>query len=131
MTSDVKTHKMLWLGIALGFIVFIIPLKWGPGRDPFDEGINYMIWAGGSFLSSMGLSIYRSKGVWKWALCVALGFPAAVIFAMLFGSRDYNLWPFTLALSLVIGLLPVFIGAYFGKLVRFVVGKIGDSSKFI
>lgn len=116
--GGLDNKKLFLLAVALGFVIFLIPLKFGPGRDPFDALFSYEVWMGGAFLSSIALCLYRSKGAWNRAVGVAAGFPSAVLFDMVFGSRDYNLFPLTMTFGFIVGLIPAYLGAAFGKLVR-------------
>jgi len=114
-----KPLQVFVLGLVIGLVVGGIPF-YGveAGTDPFDKLDSYSIWLIGLSLSAMGISFFRSEGVWRWAIAVGLGFPIAVFLDIIFKPEKYQLPPLTIIFSLIVGLLSAFSGAYIGKLAK-------------
>ena len=94
----------------------------GPQVDPFDHGVSYLVWVGGSFLAAMGLAYVRPQRRWLWGFAVFSGFFVAIVLEIVIdsytGRVSHNLWPLTLAFAVPIGAPPAFAGAYFGSKLR-------------
>lgn len=113
-------NLLIWLvGAALGALVGATPLLLEKrGADPFDHVSSYLKWLAGTFLSTMFISIIRPDRVWRWAIAVGLGLPAAVILSVMAEPEAYQLLPLTIILSVLIAIPPALAGGYFGRLVR-------------
>lgn len=113
-------NLLTWLtGAALGTLVGATPLLLEErGADPFDHISSYITWLAGNFLVAIFISIIRPDRVWRWAIAVGLGLPAAVILSVMADPEAYQLLPLTIILSVLIAIPPALAGAYFGKLVR-------------
>jgi len=111
------------VGVALGMVCGGLPLVsaqiQGPAVDPFDQGLSYLVWAGGAFLAASGLAYRQPNRRILWAVAVQLGFNSAMVLEVVIdfhsGRVSHNLWPLTLAAALLIGAPPAFLGAYFGS----------------
>lgn len=94
----------------------------GSQIDPFDYGISYLVWVGGSFLAALGLAYLLPHGKWLWGFAVFSGFFGAVVLNIIIDSytgRFPNiLWPLTVAFACLIGAPPAFAGAYVGSKLR-------------
>ena len=112
-------NLLIWLvGAALGTLVGATPLLLEKrGADPFDHLTSYLIWLAGMFLLTMFISIIRPDRVWRWAIAVELGLPAAVILSVMADPEAYQLLPLTIILSVLIAIPTAFGGAYLGKAV--------------
>jgi hypothetical protein len=106
------------LGIALGLFVGGIPIVLETSTDAFDKVSSYLIWLVGMSLSSMSISFFQSERVWRWCLAVGFGFPVFIILDFIYGSRNYQLFPLTVMLALIVGIVSAFPGAYLGKVVK-------------
>jgi hypothetical protein len=93
------------------------PTEGTTGR-PFDYGIRYLAWAGGSFSAALGLAYVLPERRWLWGLAILSGFFSAMVLEIIAdsytGRVSHNLWPLTLAFTVLIGAPPAFAGAYFG-----------------
>jgi hypothetical protein len=112
----------LLLGLAAGALPLVGAQIRGPRVDPFDEGISYLVWIGGTFLAASGLAYLLPERRWSWGVAVVSGFLAAMVLEIVIdsytGRVSHNLWPLTLVFALVMGVPPAFIGAYFGSRLR-------------
>ena len=106
------------LGLASGGLPLVGAQLSGPQVDPFDYGISYLAWVGGSFGAALGLAYLLPAQRWLWSLSIFLGFFSAMVLEIIVDSNtgrvSHNLWPLTLACAVLIGAPPAFIGAYFG-----------------
>ena len=106
------------LGLASGGLPLIGAQMSGPQVDPFDHGMSYLAWAGGSFFAALGLAYALPGRKWLSAFATLLGFFAAMVLEIIVdsytGRVSHNLWPLTLALTVMIGAPPAFVGAYLG-----------------
>ena len=114
------------LGLLLGLLVGGVPLIWahtsGPQVDPFDHIVSYLVWVGGVFVAAFGLARVRRKRRWLGAFAVFSGFFSAVVIGIvvesLTGRFPNILWPLTITLSVLVGVLPAVIGGYFDSKLR-------------
>lgn len=112
----------LLLGLASGGLPLVGAQISGPQVDPFDHGVSYLVWVGGSFLAALGLAYGLQQRTWLWGLAILSGFLAAMVLEIVIdsytGRVSHNLWPLTLAFAVLIGAPPAFAGAYFGLKLR-------------
>jgi hypothetical protein len=112
----------LLLGLASGGLPLVGAQMSGSQVDPFDHGISYLVWVGGSFLAGFGMTYVRPQQAWLCGLSVLSGFLAAMVLEIVIDSHtgrvSHNLWPLTLAFSVLIGAPPAFAGAYFSSKLR-------------
>jgi hypothetical protein len=112
----------LLLGLASGGLPLVGAQIRGPQVDPFDEGISYLVWLGGTFLAAAGLAYLLPEQSWLWGLAVLSGFLAAMVLEILIdsytGRASHPLWPLTLVFAFLIGVTPAFIGAHVGSRLR-------------
>jgi hypothetical protein len=113
-----KPYLFYALVVAVGFVISLGPLVWTLPKDPFDQGMNYAVWGGGLFLASISLSFIRPGRVWRSALFVALGLPAALIFVMAFVAGPSNLFPISVIFSFIVALIPSMAGAFMGRSIQ-------------
>ena len=110
------------LGLTSGGVPLVSAQIRGPQVDAFDNGGSYVVWMGGVFLAALGLAYMQPERRWLWGPAVLSGFFAAVVLEIIIDSytgRFPNiLWPLTLAITLVIGAPPAFVGAYLGGKLR-------------
>lgn len=115
-----RVQARFCLGIVLGFTCGAIPLAVahfiGSQVDPFDHGISYVVWLGGSFIAALGLAYFFPPDKWMSGLAVFGGFLGAIILDIVLVGP--NLWPLTLAFSTMIGTPTAFAGAYLGAKLR-------------
>ena len=94
----------------------------GAQVDPFDHGISYLVWIGSALLAAAGLAYVLPEQGLLSGLTVLSGFVAAMVLEIVIdyytGRVSHNLWPLTLAFSVLIGAPPAFVGAYFGSRLR-------------
>jgi len=102
------------LGTLVGATPLLLEKR---GGDPFDYSRSYSLWLAGMFLCAMFISIIRPDRVWRWAIAVGFGLPAAVILSVMAHPEAYQLLPLTIILSVLIAIPPALAGGYFGKLV--------------
>jgi CDP-diglyceride synthetase len=110
-----KNAKVLFLSLALGALIAVIPLILKLQRDPFDAAGSYAIWWGGFFVTSTIMSFREQSHAKRVAPGVGLGLPAALIGYFVVNPDSANLWPLSLIAGTVVGMPPAFAGAYFGK----------------
>jgi hypothetical protein len=112
----------LLLGLASGGLPLVGAQISGPQVDPFDHGVSYFVWVGGSFVAALGLAYALPQRRWLWGIAVLLGFLAAMVLEIVIDSytgRFPNiLWPLTLVSSILISAPPAFAGAYVGSKLR-------------
>jgi len=119
-----KPYLFYGLALGVGFAISIGPLLWSLPKDPFDKGINYALWGAGLFLVSITLSFISPGRVWRSALFVALGLPAALILVMAFVTGPSNLFPLSVVFSLIVALIPSMAGAFIGRSIQFIGDQI-------
>ena len=113
---DLKTRRVLFLSLALGALIAVIPLILKLRRDPFDAAGSYAIWWGGFFVVSGIISFREPSRAKRVAQGVGLELSAALIGYFVVNPDSANLWPLLLIAGTVVGMPPAFAGAYFGKL---------------
>jgi membrane protease YdiL (CAAX protease family) len=119
-----RPYRFYVLALAVGFVIGIGPLVSTLPKDPFDRGINYAVWGAGLFLASISLSFIGPGRVWRSALFVALGLPAALIFVMAFVTGPSNLFPLSVIFSLMVALIPSMAGAFIGRSIQWIGDRI-------
>jgi hypothetical protein len=109
------------LGLALGGSPIVYGRIIGPQVDPADHGVSYLVWVGGSFMASLGLSYLLPHRRWLGGAAVFSGFFAAFILAItidVYMGGPQNLWPLGLAFVVLVGAPAAFAGAYVGSKLR-------------
>src|SRR5262245_8774219 len=98
------------LGVLLGFVCGGLPLvvaQFSDSQlDPFDHGLSYVVWLGGSLVAALGLAYFFPPYRWVWGLVVFIGFLGAIMVGIVLVGP--NLWPLTLMFSTIIGMSPAF-----------------------
>ena len=123
---SIKLFGYAGLGLLSGLIAGSVPLIWAklrePCLDPFDHGFSYLTWLGLSSVAALGLAYVWPRQRWLSALAVFSGFVSSMILEIVIdsytGRYPHNLWPLTVALTMVIGAPPAFTGGYFGAKLR-------------
>lgn len=117
MRKDSLTYCAgLFLGVIVGMIPMFLAYQHGVHVDPFDRGISYAIWIGGSFAIGAFLAFFNPKSVWRWGITAGFGLPVAfLVFIAITQTPLPNLFPLTLILCSMIGLPTALAGAYFGR----------------
>jgi len=124
MSMSILRHWCLGLllGLASGGFPLVVAQIRGPQVDPFDHEISYLLWIGSALLAASGLAYVLPERGLLSGLTVLSGFVAAMVLEIAIdsytGRVSHNLWPLTLALSVLIGAPPAFVGAYFGSRLR-------------
>jgi hypothetical protein len=117
------SNRIGCLGFSLGLLASGIPLLVSKQEMPL------IPWVIGLFLCSVGLAVLKPERVWRWAIAVGFGLPAAVIIRIIIDltqdSSEHNLFPIEIFISLVIAAPCTFAGAYVGLLSKSLYSRTG------
>ncbi len=123
-----RQDRIWWLGFILGFLSGI-PYYFATPKSQTSTFpvVLFSLVIGILFSSAMGISLAQPQRVWRWAIAVGLGLPAAVICRIIIDSiqdsSSHNMFPFEIIISLIIAAPFTFAGAYAGLLSKSIYTK--------
>jgi hypothetical protein len=111
MTTESRNRPLFWilavvLGVAAGYIHLLEP-------DPTMAALLVVAF-------TMALGVSQPRKPWRWALIIALCLPAAELLAFLGRTKPTRAAVYASFVTLV----PAFVGAYGGALMRQMVGNV-------
>ena len=116
-------RERLFVASVIGFFAGLIGSLVGVFLNPHDWTSTILVYAIPSAISgALAVQYAPSRMLEVWGLLcagIAVGVFVSVVVHPTVGGGERNLWPFEIVAFLVLGLIPMWLGIFAGRLVRF------------